>query len=67
MWRQMTREQRKQNNLINAIEECDTEMTNVVDTVYKLIDKEATKRDVNYQMNRFKERLKRLDIQLKNF
>ncbi len=63
----MTREQRKQNNLINAIEECDTEMTNVVDTVYKLIDKEATKRDVNYQMNRFKERLKRLDIQLKNF
>ena len=63
----MTREQRKQNNLINAIEECDTEMTNVVDTLYKLIDKEATKRDVNYQMNRFKERLKRLDIQLKNF
>lgn len=63
----MTREQRKQNNLINAIEECDTEMTNVVDVVYKLIDKEATKRDVNYQMNRFKERLKRLDIQLKNF
>lgn len=63
----MTREQRKQNNLINAIEECDTEMANVVDVVYKLIDKEATKRDVNYQMNRFKERLKRLDIQLKNF
>lgn len=63
----MTREQRKQNNLINAIEECDTEMANLVDTVYKLIDKEATKRDVNYQMNRFKERLKRLDIQLKNF
>lgn len=63
----MTKEKRKTENLIRAIEEYSNSTDKVVDIIYKLIDKECRKTDVSFEMSKHKQKLKRLENLLKTY
>ena len=63
----MTKEERKKENLILAVEEYNNSIDDVVDSVYKLIDKECWKTDVSSAMSKHKQKLKRLENLLKTY
>lgn len=63
----MTKKERKENNLITALEEYIKTIDDVSDIIYKLIDGECKKTDVSYIMSKHKAKLKRLETNLKIF
>lgn len=63
----MTTKERKENNLITALEEYIKTIDDVSDIIYKLIDGECKKTDVSYIMSKHKAKLKRLETNLKIF
>lgn len=63
----MTKEKRKTENLIRAIEEYSNSTDKVVDIIYELIDKECRKTDVSVEMSKHKQKLKRLENLLKTY
>ena len=63
----MTKEERKTENLIKAIEEYSNSTDKVVDIIYKLIDKDCRKTDVSLEMSKHKQKLKRLENLLKTY
>lgn len=63
----MTLKERKEENLIKALEDYVASIDEVCDTIYNLIDKKCYKTDVSYVMSKHKTRLKRLEMKLKLF
>ena len=63
----MTKEERKTENLVKALEEYNNTTDKVVDIIYKLIDKECRKTDVSFEMSKHKQKLKRLENLLKTY
>ena len=64
---QMTSKERKENNLIEALESYIQSIDDVSDIIYKLIDGNCRKTDVSYVMSKHKAKLKRLETNLKIF
>lgn len=63
----MTLKERKEENLIKALEDYVATTDEVCDIIYNLIDKKCYKTDVSYVMSKHKARLKRLEAKLKLF
>ena len=63
----MTRQQKKDDNLIRALEDYATSIDKVYDIIYDLIDKKCWKKDVSFVMSKHKEKLRRLEIRLKTY
>lgn len=63
----MTKEERKTENLTKAVEEYSNSTDKVVDIIYKLIDKECRKTNVSIEMSKHKQKLKRLENLLKTY
>ena len=63
----MTRQQKKEDNIIKTLEEYSTSLDEVYDIIYDLIDKKCWKTDVSFVMSKHKEKLKRLEIKLKAY
>ncbi len=63
----MTKEKRKTESLIRAVEEYSNSTDKVVDIIYELIDKECRKTDVSFEMSKHKQKLKRLENLLKTY
>ena len=63
----MTEKERKENNLIEALENYIQSIDEVRDIIYELIDKKCRKTDVSCIMSKHKAKLKRLETNLKIF